>query len=235
MLTVSELVVGYHKDLPVLNGIGVTAEAGLVTVILGPNGAGKSTLLRAVYGYLRPRSGEIRLEGKSLLSLSPQEMLRQGVAYLPQGRGIFPAMTVEENLALGGWIFGSNSRALKGAMESIYARYPMLKAKRRTAAGSLSGGEQRALELARLTMTSPRVVLLDEPTVGLMPKLVDEVYAGIVKLKEQAYTILLVDQNIRKAMEIADYVYVFESGRNVEDGPKNRFSARMQELIGSWL
>jgi branched-chain amino acid transport system ATP-binding protein len=175
------------------------------------------------------------LEGKSLLKLSPKEMLSSGVAYLPQGRGIFPAMTVHENLELGSWILRAKPGAVRKALESVYARYPMLKRKRKTPAGLLSGGEQRTLELARLTMTSPKVVLLDEPTVGLMPRLVDEVYEGISILKGQAYTILLVDQNIRKAMEIADYVYVLENGRNAEQGPRNDFSTRMHELIGGWM
>jgi branched-chain amino acid transport system ATP-binding protein len=234
-LEITGVVAGYVPDVPILNGLNLTAETGRVTVILGPNGAGKSTLLKTVYGYLRPEQGEIRHDGHSLIGLSPKDMLREGVAYLIQGHSVFPRMTVEDNLELGGWIMRGDRERMEGAFERLYARFPRLKEKRRLPAGVLSGGEQRMLEIARLTMTDPRTLLLDEPSVGLMPKLVDEVYDEITRLKEERYTILIVDQNVRKSISIADYVYSLALGENRHEGPRDEIAARLDDIVREWL
>jgi branched-chain amino acid transport system ATP-binding protein len=234
-LEVRRLVSGYNRDVPILNGVDVTAEDGRVTLVIGPNGAGKSTLLRTIYGYLTPFAGEIKLAERPLAGLRPRDMLKAGIAYLLQGHSVFPAMTVEENLELGGWIMKGDRQALEQAFTEVYQRFPILKQKRRAPSGFLSGGERRMLEIARLTMTRPKVLLLDEPSVGLMPKLVDEVYAEIAKLKDERFTILIVDQNIRKAMEIADYVYVLKLGENSKEGPKAEFQNNYSSIVKDWL
>ncbi|HEY9548672.1 MAG TPA: ATP-binding cassette domain-containing protein, partial [Kiloniellaceae bacterium] len=162
-LEISSVVAGYTREVQILNGMSVSAKDGRVTLLLGPNGAGKSTLLKTIYGYLRPESGEILHDDKSLVGLKPKDMLREGIAYLIQGHSVFTRMTVEENLELGGWIMRDDRTRMKDAFERLYARYPRLKEKRRLAAGVLSGGEQRMLEIARLTMTGPKTLLLDEP------------------------------------------------------------------------
>ncbi|HLI11231.1 MAG TPA: ABC transporter ATP-binding protein [Alphaproteobacteria bacterium] len=234
-LEVKGVVAGYSREVAILNGVDLHAADGLVTLILGPNGAGKSTLLKTIYGYLRPRAGEIRFDGQDLTTLAPKDMLRHGVAYLLQGGSVFPAMSVEENLALGGWILGGGRGSREAAFAAVYARFPRLKERRRMAAGLLSGGEQRMLEIARLTMTGPRILLLDEPSVGLMPKLVDEVYAEIAKLKAEKFTIVIVDQNVKKAIEIADYVYALRLGRNSHQGPQREFKGRLPEIVKEWL
>ncbi|HZT19189.1 MAG TPA: ABC transporter ATP-binding protein [Dongiaceae bacterium] len=234
-LEVRGVVAGYSREVPILNGVDLDAADGRVTLILGPNGAGKSTLLKTIYGYLRPRAGEIRFDGQDLAKLAPKDMLGQGIAYLLQGSSVFPAMTVEENLALGGWILRRRRGAIERAFEEVYARFPRLGRYRRTAAGLLSGGEQRMLEIARLTMTRPRMLLLDEPSVGLMPRLVDEVYAEIAKLKQDSFSIVIVDQNVKKAIGIADYVYALKLGRNSHQGPRQEFEGRLPELIKEWL
>jgi branched-chain amino acid transport system ATP-binding protein len=234
-LEVQGVVSGYTREVPILKGVDLTAHDGLVTVIIGPNGAGKSTLLRTIYGYLRPSEGEIRHYGKSIRDLPPEHMLGEGIAYLLQGHSVFPAMTVEENLELGGWIFKRDRAALERAFEEVYARFPALKERRRQAAGALSGGQQRMLEIARLTMTRPKTLLLDEPSVGLMPKLVDFVYEEIAKLKDQKFTILVVDQNVKKSIEIADYVYVLNLGENSHHGPHEDFEERLEDIIREWL
>lgn len=234
-LEVSDLVAGYTREVPILQGVQLAAREGLVTVIIGPNGAGKSTLLRTIYGYLRPSRGEIRHYGRPLTGLQPKDMLRQGIAYLLQGHSVFPNMTVEENLGLGAWIFRADRAAVRRAFEEVYGRFPRLREKRGTAAGLLSGGEQRMLEIARLTMTRPRTLLLDEPSVGLMPRLVDSVYEEISKLKQAGFTILIVDQNVKKAIEIADYVYVLRLGENSHHGPQAEFKQRLPEIIREWL
>lgn len=234
-LEVRNLTVGYTREVPILKGVDLVARDGLATVIIGPNGAGKSTLLRAIYGYLTPSDGEILLDGRPILGTPPQRMLENGVAYLLQGRSIFPAMTVEENLELGGWILRHDRARQRRALEEVYERFPVLRERRRDAAGALSGGQQRMLELARLTMTRPKTLLLDEPSVGLMPKLVDEVYAEIAKLKEERFTILIVDQNVKKGIEIADWVYVLNLGENSHQGPVEEFRDRLEEIVKEWL
>lgn len=234
-LEVRDIVAGYTKEVPILNGVDLTAEDGLVTVILGPNGAGKSTLLKTIYGYLRPVRGTVHHNDTELVRLKPKDMLHEGIAYLIQGHSIFPRMSVEENLELGAWIFRGERPRIDEALERVYKDFPRLKEKRRLAAGVLSGGEQRMLEIARLTMTRPRTLLLDEPSVGLMPKLVDEVYEQIAHLKQEGYTLLMVDQNVKKSIQIADYVYVLELGRNTRQGPKAEFEQRLESIIREWL
>ena len=234
-LEVESLSAGYVKEVPILERVSMTAGDGLVTAIIGPNGAGKSTLLKVIYGYLAASDGEVRHDGASLLGLRPKDMLPQGIAYLIQGHSVFPRMSVEENLELGAWVMRGDKAAVAQAFEAVYERYPVLREKRRQLAGVLSGGEQRMLEIARLTMTGPSTLLLDEPSVGLMPRLVDSVYQEIARLKEQHYTILMVDQNVRKALGIADYVYVLKLGRNSYHGPSEDIAPRIEEIIREWL
>jgi branched-chain amino acid transport system ATP-binding protein len=234
-LEVKDVVAGYTRELPILNRVNVTARQGLVTVIIGPNGAGKSTLLKSIYGYLQPSAGEITHFGKPLGGLAPEQMLREGIAYLLQGHSVFPAMSVAENLELGVWTLRREPKRIREAFEEVYERYPRLKEKRGLAAGVLSGGEQRMLEIARLTMTRPRTLLLDEPSVGLMPKLVDTVYQEIARLKERHFTILMVDQNVKKSIEIADYVYVLRLGQNSHHGPQAEFRDRLPDIIKEWI
>lgn len=234
-LTVEGVVSGYTREVPVLKGVDLIAREGQVTVIIGPNGAGKSTLLRTIYGYLHPVAGEVTHFGQSIKGSAPDAMLRQGIAYLLQGHSVFPKMTVEENLELGGWIFKRDRARMSAAFEEVYARFPRLEERRRSNAGVLSGGEQRMLEIARLTMTGPKTLLLDEPSVGLMPKLVDSVYEEIMKLKIARFTILVVDQNVKKSIEIADYVYVLNLGENSHHGPQRDFEGRLDDIIREWL
>jgi branched-chain amino acid transport system ATP-binding protein len=234
-LEVREVVSGYTREVPILKGVDLIARDGLVTVIIGPNGAGKSTLLRTIYGYLHPSRGDVLHQDKSIKGLAPEQMLGEGIAYLLQGHSVFPRMSVEENLQLGGWMFRRERARMRQAFEEVYARFPRLKERRRLNAGALSGGEQRMLEIARLTMTGPRTLLLDEPSVGLMPKLVDFVYEEIAKLKEERFTIVIVDQNVKKSIEIADYVYVLNLGENSHHGPQHDFAERLEDIIREWI
>jgi len=234
-LEVKNVTAGYTREVPIVRGVNLSAHDGLVTVIIGPNGAGKSTLLKTIYGYLRPREGEILHDQRSLSGLQPKDMLRHGIAFLLQGHSVFPRMTVKENLELGAWVLRGDKEAIEHAFEQVYARYPRLKEKHNLPAGVLSGGEQRMLEIARLTMTGPKTLLLDEPSVGLMPKLVDSVYEEIQRLKHERFTILIVDQNVKKSIQIADYVYVLKLGENSHHGPQAEFEQRLEEIIKEWL
>jgi branched-chain amino acid transport system ATP-binding protein len=234
-LEIQNVTSGYVKEVPVLRDVNLIAREGALTGIIGPNGAGKSTLLKTIYGYLRPTEGDVLHHGKSITGLKPDDMLGQGIAHLIQGHSVFPAMTVEENLELGGWIIKHDREAMETALAAVYDHYPVLKEKHRMVAGALSGGEQRMLEIARLTMTRPRTILIDEPSVGLMPKLVDTVYEEIVKLKEQGFTIVIVDQKVHKALDVADYIYVLRLGENSHHGPREKFVDTIQDIIKEWI
>ncbi|KKK79720.1 hypothetical protein LCGC14_2830680 [marine sediment metagenome] len=234
-LEIKNITSGYVKEVSVLMDVSVIAKKAALTGIIGPNGAGKSTLLKTIYGYLKPRQGDIVHHGESITGLKPDQMLGQGIAHLIQGHSVFPAMTVEENLELGGWIIKKDSKSLNDALESVYDHYPVLKNKRQMVAGALSGGEQRTLEIARLTMTQPRTILIDEPSVGLMPKLVDTVYEEIVKLKDLGYTILIVDQKVHKCLDVVVYGYVLRLGKNSHHGPKADFVDTIEDIIKEWI
>ena len=224
MLEVKDLYVGYYKDLNILQGISVRAEKGKITAILGANGVGKSTMLKAIYGFLKPNAGEILLDENSIAGVPTYQLIRRGLSYIPQHPGIFRWMTVEENLELGAWTFRNDKKRMKRKLEENYERFPVLRDRRDSQAGQLSGGMQRMVELGRTLMTGPKVILVDEPTAGLAKLLSEEVYQMLVDLRDkEGMTILLVDQEIRQALKIADYVYVLELGRNKFEGPVEEF------------
>ncbi len=225
MLEVRDLYVGYYKDLNILQGVSVTAERGKLTAILGANGVGKSTLLKAIYGFLTPNAGEVLLDGQNLAGIPTYRRIQMGLAYVPQRPSVFPWMTVEENLELGAWTFRNDKARIRRKIEENYERFPILRERRRSRAGELSGGMQRMVELGRTLMTDPKVILVDEPTAGLAKLLTQEVYELLARLRdEEGITIVLVDQDIRNALKIADYVYVLDLGRNRFDGPVEEFT-----------
>ena len=224
VLEMSDLYVGYYRDLNILQGLNVIARRNQITAVLGANGVGKSTALRAASGFLRPNSGDIRLEGESIVDVPAHQRILKGLAYIPQQPGIFKDMSVEENLELGGWTFRRDRKRVRAKMEANYERFPVLRDKRRQATGELSGGQQRMVEIGRTLMTEPKMLLVDEPTAGLSRMLSDEVYEMLSHLTTRdGLTILLVDQEIRHALKIADYVYVLELGRNKYEGPVSEF------------
>jgi len=225
MLEVRDLYVGYYKDLNILQGVSITAERGKLTAILGANGVGKSTLLKAIYGFLTPNAGEVLLDGQNLAGIPTYRRIQMGLAYVPQRPSVFPWMTVEENLELGAWTFRRDKARIRRKIEENYERFPILRERRRSRAGELSGGMQRMVELGRTLMTDPKVILVDEPTAGLAKLLTREVYELLARLRdEEGITIVLVDQDIRNALKIADYVYVLDLGRNRFDGPVEEFT-----------
>jgi branched-chain amino acid transport system ATP-binding protein len=226
---------GYFEHDLVLREVSLEARPGHVTAILGPNGSGKSTTLRVLYGFLQPRSGSVTLGDDDISSVGPDERLARGIALLPQGHSIFPQLSVHENLELGAWLLRRDRARLDAVLDRTYEQYPMLKQMRRRPAGSLSGGQQRMLEFARTLVLDPAIVLIDEPSVGLAPALVDEVYAHIARLKEEGRTIVLVDQNVEAAVALADYVYTLAYGRNDVDGSREDFEGRLGDVIRGWL
>ena len=225
VLELRGLDVGYYKDLNILQDLNVKARKKQITTILGANGVGKSTALKAAFGFLKPNRGDVVLENESILGIPTHQRILKGLAYIPQQPGVFKDMTVEENLQLGGWTFRKDKQRVREKIEANYERFPVLREKRKQITGELSGGQQRMVEISRTLMAEPKVLLVDEPTAGLSKMLAEEVYEMLKMLVTvDELTILLVDQEIRQALKIADYVYVLELGRNKFEGPAQQFT-----------
>jgi ABC-type branched-subunit amino acid transport system ATPase component len=191
--------------------------SGVLAGIIGPNGAGKSTLLKTVFGYLRPTAGRLAFEGRTLAGVRPDQVRRRGLGYVAQDGGLFADMTVQDNLVLGGYVLPSR-RAVRAAVEAVLERFPLLRDRRRQLAGSLSGGEQRILALARAMVTGPRLLLVDEPSAALAPGMIDRVYENLAALHRGGLALLVVEQNVEAILGVADRVFVLDLGRNAFDG-----------------
>ena len=199
----------------VLHGVDLAVGAGQVVAVLGPNGAGKSTLLKVIAGFVRPESGHVRLDGNDVVGAPPSELARCGLYWLPEGRAVFPSLSVTENLRLSS---GAPERG-EEPFEAAFAAFPRLAERRTQAAGTMSGGEQRMLALARAFLAEPLVLLLDEPSLGLAPKVVDEVFAGIGRFRDNGTAVVLVEQYVHRSLALADHAVVLERGRVGFAGP----------------
>ena len=215
LLELAGVVAGYD-EVEVLRGVSLEVRAGDIVSIIGANGAGKSTLLRTIFGLVPPRGGRIVFEGADIAGHPPTDVLRRGIGYAPQGRCNFPAMTVEENLEMGAYL--RRDRHVRADIELLLARFPMLAAKRSAAAGTLSGGQQQILEMAIALVMRPRLLLIDEPSLGLDPRVVEVVFDTVVAINREGTTILMVEQNAKKALSISDRAFVLELGRNRFEG-----------------
>ena len=204
---------------------------GSITGVIGPNGAGKSTLLKTIFGFLHPRRGRIVLDGQEISALAPYEVKRLGISYVPQGANIFPQLTVEENLQLGAWVIKRDRARVAARLEDAYTAFPRLREKRRRRATTLSGGEAKMLSLAKELVTEPTLLLVDEPSAGLAPRIVEQVYTQLLAVREQGVTILLVDQNINKAVQVSDYLYMIERGEVRREGPRRDFADQLHAIV----
>ena len=211
MLDVSDLVTAYGK-IEALKGVSLNLEAGRITCLLGPNGAGKTTLMMTIAGILQPRRGSIRLAGNELVGLSPARIVAQGVALVPENRLVFPQMSVRENLLVGAYQ-RNDKAAIDADVERMYARFPRLQERREQLAGTLSGGEQQMLAVARALMSRPRLLLMDEPSLGLAPLIVAEIFSIVGELNRDGTTIFLVEQNAHMALQVAHQFFLMEQGR----------------------
>ena len=232
LLAVNELVLAYGKIVAV-KGVDLTIEAGRIVCLIGANGAGKTTILRGISGLLRPKSGKVEFQGETISRLPPYRIARMGVVLVPEGRQIFTQMSVGENLRMGGYLV-TDQHELQRRLDEVVALFPRLKERLGQSAGSLSGGEQQMLAMGRALMAQPNVLLLDEPSMGLAPKLVEEIFELIAKLKAAQRTILLVEQNARLALEVSDDAYVLETGRIRLSG-KAREIAADQRVLAAYL
>ena len=216
ILAVSDLVAGYDPGVAIVKGAWLRVAEREIVVVLGPNGAGKSTLIKAIAGLVPISSGEVRLDGQEITRLAAHLMVRHGLAFVPQTENVFALMSIEDNLQLAGAILAPRLKAER--IEATYALFPDLARQRRLAAGRLSGGQRQMLAVARALMVSPRLLMLDEPSAGLSPKLVEIVFAKLADIRRSGVTIVLVEQNARAALAIADRAYVLAEGRNAHEG-----------------
>lgn len=217
MLSIRDLTVTYGR-VPAVRAVNLDVDEGEIVALLGANGVGKSSTLLAVAGAHRPDSGEIHFDGQSLVGLKPEEIVRRGVGLVPEGRALFARLTVEENLRLGLTTRRRRERKPRG-YDYVYELFPVLKELARRPAGRLSGGEQQQLAIARTLLCRPKLLLLDEPSLGLAPVVIDRVFATLADLRESGVTILLVEQNATRTAKLADRIYLMQSGRIVVEGP----------------
>jgi branched-chain amino acid transport system ATP-binding protein len=206
-----------YSGVPVLQGLSLAVASGETVCVVGANGAGKSTLLRAIMGTQRAFAGRILFAGREIQRLRTEEIVRLGIVYVPEEKMLFRPLAVEENLMLGAYIL-DDPRQIHDSLEAVYALFPRLKERRRQPASTLSGGEQQMVAIGRGLMSRPKLLMLDEPSLGLAPKLVDEVLDTVRRLKSEGMTILLVEQNVREALDLADRGYVLQTGRIVQEG-----------------
>ena len=220
IVSLTDVISGYGR-MTILNGTTAKVRRGAITTVIGPNGAGKSTMFKTIFGLLPVRSGAIELDGRDTTGLTPRQMIDAGVCYVPQGRNLFPELSVLHNLELGGVAVSDPSR-LPVRIEAMLERFPVLREKARAQASTLSGGQQKLLEVARGLLLDPKLMLIDEPSIGLSPILVEEVFSILRNLRAQGVTILLIEQNAKQALQISDYGLVLEQGRTrIEDTAPN--------------
>jgi branched-chain amino acid transport system ATP-binding protein len=231
LLEIEDVVAGYGAGPDILTGVTLSIEKGTSYCIVGPNGAGKSTLLRTIAGILKPRAGEVRLDGMRMNGSRPDQMLAAGVCFVPQDASLFPTMTVRENLVMGGYLLGD--RVLKRQrLEMVFETFPALAERKSQNAGTLSGGEQQMVTLGRSLMVEPKVVMIDEPSLGLAPMIADQIFEKIGGFRELGITVVLVEQNAVKGLESVDWGFVLDLGSKEFEGPADGILAdpRIREL-----
>jgi branched-chain amino acid transport system ATP-binding protein len=222
MLSLERVSTGYG-DFQVLFGVSLQVNAGEAVAVIGPNGAGKTTLLRVISKLVEPTTGDIRLEGRSLATVPAHQVVAHGIAHVPENRRLFPRLRVEENLRMGAF---SSRKNFRKNLEMVYGLFPRLQERRHQPAGTLSGGEQQMCAIARALMSEPKLLLLDEPSAGLAPVVVQSIFALVRRICAQGYTVLIVEQNIRQVLKVVSRAYLLEAGRI-------QLSGSAQELLGS--
>lgn len=215
ILECNGIAAGYVKGLNILQGVDLVVSEGEIVSIIGPNGAGKSTLLKAIMGLLNISAGRFFIEGIEKTNLPTHKIVNEGVGYVPQVENVFPSLTIEENLEMGSWSLGKKG---KQSIEKLFQDFPLLNERRKEKAGNLSGGQRQILALARALVTSPKLLLLDEPSAGLSPLAIDDVFKTIKEINEKGVPILLVEQNAKRALKFSDRGYVLDQGRNAYQG-----------------
>lgn len=222
-----------YGEIEVLKDISMVVEHGQIVSVIGANGAGKSTMMKTIFGIVRPTQGQVLFEGKDITKMAPIEKLKLGISYVPEGRSNFPGMTVQENLEMAAFI-RADTKNVASDIEDLCNRFPILKEKRTSPIGNLSGGQQQMVEIAMALMLKPKVILIDEPTLGLAPILVTEVFKIIKEIKDGGTTVVLVEQNAKRALEGSDYAFVLELGKIRFQGKAEELASQ-QEVIQAYL
>ena len=234
-LQVEKLKAGYVADIPILNEISLGVQEGRITLVIGPNGSGKSTLLKAIFGAVPWKSGTVTYSGESITNKKPREILNRGIAYIPQDGSLFPRLTVKENLLIAGKVAGLDEKTIMDRVAALPEEFSSVVRKADAQAGDASGGEQKLIAIARAMVLNTKLLLLDEPTAALAPKLAGAYLDKLTKLKESGVTILIVEQNVREALKIADYVYVMQTGLVADRGERKEIESRLDSIVRSWL
>jgi branched-chain amino acid transport system ATP-binding protein len=231
MLTLKNITAGYVEGIDILRDVSMEVRQGAITGIIGANGAGKSTILKTIFGFLHPRHGKIVYDGQEIQGLRPDQLKEMGISYMLQEYSTFPQLSVQDNLLLGAWTFRKDRKLVSKRLAEIYDVFPVLSERRAEKATYLSGGYLRMLSVGKEIMSKPKLLMIDEPSVGLAPKIVTEIYDLLMRIAQQGTTILIVDQNIMKAMEVSDYMYLLDMGQVSQSGPKEDFERDIREII----
>jgi branched-chain amino acid transport system ATP-binding protein len=240
VLEMHDVYAGYVVDIDILRGVSLKIESGAITGLIGLNGAGKSTIMKTICGFLRPHAGRIALYEADITALAAHEMIDRGICYIPQESSLFPAMSVKDNLRLALDHLarrrnGLTRRDVATRFDDMFAKFPILRERRLIQAGNLSGGQQKMIEFAKACLQRPRLCLIDEPSIGLSPKLAAEVYRWIELLAAEQMAILLVDHNVRRVLQMSRYVYVLSLGKIVAEGPPEAFAGDLHQQVKEWL
>jgi len=240
MMAINEVTAGYVRDIDILRNLSLTIERGTVTGLIGLNGAGKSTIMKTICGFLRPNSGSVEYDGNDITGIAPHRLIDLGIWYIPQESSLFPFMTVEDNLKLPLNHLARTSRLLSrgeatSRFEQVLAKFPLLGEALHKKAGDLSGGQQKMLEFAKAYLVRPRLCLIDEPSIGLAPKVAQEVYHWIELFAKEGMTILLVDHNVRRVVAMSAYIYVLSLGQITAHGRREDFAGDLHDQLKTWL
>ena len=225
------ITAGYVEEIDVLHDVSLEVKEEAITGIIGPNGAGKSTILKAIFGFLHPNQGKIIFQGQEIQGRQPYQLKQMGISYMLQEYSTFPQMSIQDNLLLGAWTFRNDKKMVTRRLSEIYDFFPVLSERRLEKASYLSGGFLRMLSVGKEIMSKPKLLMIDEPSVGLAPKIVTEIYDLIIKVAQQGTTILIVDQNIMKALKVSDYMYLLDMGQVKQGGPKKDFEEDIRKII----
>lgn len=236
MIEVREIRAGYVPDVDIIEGLSASFPSGKISSIIGPNGAGKSTLLKTMFGFLLPYEGTITYNERDITQIEPSDMIETvGFSYIPQERSVFPDLTVQENLEMGAWTIRKDADRVENAIAEVYEEFPALAEKKTDRAGTMSGGQQRMLEVGRSLITDPDVILIDEPSAGLAPDLAKKVYSSIRQLRENDITVILVDQNVEAAVDCGDELFILEQGQVSRQTSTHDMDAAVDEIVSDWI
>jgi branched-chain amino acid transport system ATP-binding protein len=240
LLTLKHVTAGYVADIDILRSVDVSVTESAITGLIGLNGAGKSTIMKTICGFLRPKSGAILFDGRDITGIAPHRVIDNGIYYIPQESSLFPYMSVDDNLRLPlEHLSRSQGSPIAGEIAArfgdMYEKFPVLRERRRANAGDLSGGQQKMVEFAKAYLVRPRLCLIDEPSIGLAPKIAEEVYHWIDLFAAQRTAILLVDHNVRRVVRMSSFIYVLSLGEIIASGPPEAFSGDLHEQVKTWL